>query len=273
MAKLNWRIKMDKDYIWATMFRAVYLRNSDICRSKILTSTPSVVARNVNQGWELFNSGLGAMIGSLKSSSFWHGKWFNGNSVRSMILGPLTLKEDSLRINEVYSASSRNWDLKLTSFIFPDNIFLIIKAFPMSLMSPFDDTVSLKLTGNGCFSSWSAYNALTKTPTSASSMGWIWKLDILPKIKCFLWLCCLKRLPTKSLLHHRRIIHLFSETFCDSCFPLEDVRHVLWGCPRSFSFWKFLAFTPHHSSHQLLLIFGFLKIPPLDHQLEAFQAR
>ncbi|GAA0149142.1 hypothetical protein LIER_08393 [Lithospermum erythrorhizon] len=49
-----------------------------------------------------------------------------------------------------------------------------------------------------------------------------WKLKILPRIKTFIWLLCIDKLPTRLSLHSK---HLLPESLCNSCFSKKSCRH------------------------------------------------
>ena len=67
-------------------------------------------------------------------------------------------------------------------------------------------------------------------------LKWIWKLDIMPKIKIFLWQLCHKALPSRGTLL-RRGIQL--DPVCPACTAdLEDTDHLFIHCPMAQKVWE-----------------------------------
>ena len=57
---------------------------------------------------------------------------------------------------------------------------------------------------------------------------WIWKLDVLPKIISFLWLCMHRSVPIKNTLASRSIIE---EDSCLLCKRMSEmIEHLLREC-------------------------------------------
>ena len=72
-------------------------------------------------------------------------------------------------------------------------------------------------------------------PRALLSKGWIWKLDTLPKIINFLWLCMHKSVLVKNTLFSRGIIE---ENNCSLCKRmLETIGHLLRECIYACDFW------------------------------------
>lgn len=63
----------------------------------------------------------------------------------------------------------------------------------------------------------------------------IWKLDLPPRVKHFLWLTCHGRLFTKEACFKR---HLSSTASCPRCgAATETILHLLRDCPSSRAIW------------------------------------
>ncbi|KAF7821278.1 putative ribonuclease H-like domain, reverse transcriptase zinc-binding domain-containing protein [Senna tora] len=106
-----------------------------------------------------------------------------------------------------------------------------------------DDRWMWKLTSNGVFSVKSAYHALheQKEPTVASHSNegpWktIWRLNIPPTTKLFLWRAVREILPTCTALADRGIDVPRSCMICDE--DDESSIHALIGCREVNEFWK-----------------------------------
>ena len=63
----------------------------------------------------------------------------------------------------------------------------------------------------------------------------IWKMQVPPKVKNFIWQACRNVLPTKQALMRRKII---ADPICERCkLVVEDVEHALWSCPELDVVW------------------------------------
>jgi len=137
--------------------------------------------------------------------------------------------DTSLKVSDFISPT-KEWDIaKLQSVVDPLHLSLIL-ATPLPT-HPFPDSVCWGLSGNGNFS--------TKTATSAAheldfvnkpgwKYNWIWKLDIMPKLKIFLWQLCHSSLPTRGTLSKRG---LNLDPLCPFCHSkVEDSNHLFLGC-------------------------------------------
>ena len=82
---------------------------------------------------------------------------------------------------------------------------------------------------------------------------WIWKLDIWPKITCFLWLCFHDSVPIKQVIAKREIN-------CDPRCPLcknedESIAHMLKDCLFALNLWERIGVPqPLTSTFQLDLL-------------------
>lgn len=81
-------------------------------------------------------------------------------------------------------------------------------------------------------------DANSSKPSSSSNKSknwwWIWRLNIMPKVKTFLWRCMQDSLPTRINLLKRGIdiVHL-----CPNCgFEEETLEHTLRDCGWSVFF-------------------------------------
>lgn len=122
----------------------------------------------------------------------------------------------------------------------------------MQLFGEKEDTLAWKTSQDGDFSIASAYkSAKTEDTNLQSFLGkWLWKLDTLPKIKHFLWLCFHQSVPVRQVLNARGIL-------CNTCCPLcqnqeESIIHLLHDCPFALRFWNKIG-TPQSFTYFLQL--------------------
>ncbi|GAV69523.1 zf-RVT domain-containing protein, partial [Cephalotus follicularis] len=117
-------------------------------------------------------------------------------------------------------------------------------AIPVPRFSHNNDRLIWGHSSYGNFSCKSAYLLQTNINEdiySSSAFKCLWPLDILPRIKTFLWLAALDRLPTRSLLKARSII----EDGCPRCnLQTESILHVIRDCYHSKRIWNMLSLIP-----------------------------
>ena len=58
--------------------------------------------------------------------------------------------------------------------------------------------------------------------------SWIWNVDIMPKMKVFLWQLCHDLLPARKSLMHQGLYINPSCRFC--AYEIEDAKHLFLRC-------------------------------------------
>ena len=141
-------------------------------------------------------------VGNGLNINFWLDNWCANDSLANLLqVTDHSLIDTFLKISHFISIT-KEWDIvKLNSVVDLVHLQLII-ATPLPT-NPFPDSVCWGLSGNG--------NFFTKTATWAAhgldlihrlvwKYNWLWKLDIVPKLKIFLWQLCHLSLPAKETL-------------------------------------------------------------------------
>ena len=124
------------------------------------------------------------------------------------------------------------------SFIFPPSIKEKIQAIPFQEHGSGEDVLLWKFTKDGDFSSNSAYLSLMADSGEVNTFkgAWIWKIDTLPKIISFLWLCMHKSMPVRNVLANRGIN---CSRLCPVCRnQVESIDHLLRVCVFAQFFWS-----------------------------------
>ncbi|KAL0011900.1 hypothetical protein SO802_007008 [Lithocarpus litseifolius] len=242
LAKLNWRLYQEKDALWTQVILKKYCSPSRV-RARdpdALPSSPNWKAIKV--GFPIFSSGICWCVGTGARTKVWLDRWLKGESLREIIQGPLSLRDNSLTMEELRDVGGWKWDL--ISFDLPDSIKNKIKALPLQEFGHREDSIMWKYTRDGDFSTNSAYLLSSENEsTGVPFMGkWIWKIDILPKIIMFLWLCFHNSVPVKSILATRGIN-------CDGKCPIcrshdESIVHLLRDCKLVHNYWRSIEVPP-----------------------------
>ena len=96
---------------------------------------------------------------------------------------------------------------------------------------------------DGEFSAKSTYLANISQDLALTFHGaWIWKLDVLPKIANFLWLCIHNSVPVKDVLASRGIIE---DKTCPLCKNQpKTIEHLLRECDFARNSWHLMSVPP-----------------------------
>ncbi|XP_010501862.1 PREDICTED: uncharacterized protein LOC104779182 [Camelina sativa] len=164
---------------------------------------------------------------------------------------PTVLNEHSseLPVQLLIDQHTKQWDeIKLAAYIDPSDHYLIRKIYlPQTDES---DNYLWNLTTDGQYKVKSGYwQALTMTRTEDTPQAPlattpdiaanIWKLDISPKLKHFLWRMASRALGVADNLR-RRNIHVIP--YCSiCCTELETSEHLFFSCTNSIAIWRTLG--------------------------------
>jgi len=144
-------------------------------------------------------------VGNKLGLSFWESNWVKGNAVRDLIEGPFTQHEENRTVAEMHQ--NGNWKWEKISFELPRQIVDRIQAIHIQAFGEKDDSLMWKLSLDGEFNMASAYLlAIAELPKPLPFTDcWIWRLDTLPKIKRFFWLCNHGSVPVRQVIKARGI--------------------------------------------------------------------
>ena len=126
------------------------------------------------------------------------------------------------------------WNWEGLSFEFPSYIKLEMKATPLPFSNQSGDRLSWFSSPSGDFKLKEAYcPANSEDNYEADRMfrgEWVWKVQSLPKIKCFLWQCCHHNIPIRAILSKRGMDLPFLCPMCNNA-P-KTIIHTLRDAPR-----------------------------------------
>lgn len=145
-----------------------------------------------------------------------------------------------------YTDGRGGWKWEELSNLLPPAIILKIRAIPSFPEADYPDTMILRGSTNGKFSTKSAYALLDDLPPNGEEDKWrvLWKMKGLPKTKYFLWLARQDRLLTNKVRITRQIT---TDGRCHACsFDMEDGLHVLRDCPAARDICLALIPPEHH---------------------------
>jgi hypothetical protein len=237
LAKLNWRVMEDPNSLWANTLIAKYYPNGIM--DERLRSHRSGFSnwKGLKKGHEVFRKGLRWVVNNGQEISFWHDLWVGDSPFRSLVHGPLSVWEDSLRVCDVVEGVSM-WNLSTLSLAIPTCTRESIKAISVCPNRPLADKRFWDSVG-GEFKLGKAYSIACNKFSECSSLkpsSWIWKVRTSPRIMFFLWQCYHLSVLVWEILTSRGIN---IPTFCPRCLaPNESLIHMLRDCPDSIAFWS-----------------------------------
>ncbi|GAA0184297.1 hypothetical protein LIER_31585 [Lithospermum erythrorhizon] len=166
--------------------------------------------------------GLKSTIGDGTTTFLWTDNWLGQGCIANYMHGPLNKEEHNAKVCSIIHPTTKLWDLSRLSFQPPMELANRILATPTSLFANIGDSFTSK---DRSFLMKEAYGMISMDDTPNSNLDWLWKLKTLPRIKTFLWLACLNKLPTRLSLFTKNIT---KDGVCCSCFTKESCNHLIW---------------------------------------------
>jgi ribonuclease HI len=241
LAKLNWRVMEDPNSLWANTLIAKYCPNGIMDERLRSRRSGSSNWKGLKKGHEVFRKGLRWVVNNGQEISFWHDLWVGDSPLCSLVHGPLSVWEDSLRVCDVVEGVSM-WNLSTLTLAIPTSTRESIKAISVCPNRPLADKRVWDSDG-GDFKLGKAYSIACNKFSECSSLkpsSWIWKVRASPRIMFFLWQCYHLSVPVREILASRG---LNIPTFCPRCLaPNESLIHMLRDCPDSIAFWNSFRF-------------------------------
>lgn len=192
-------------------------------------------------------------MGNGQKINIWDDVWIPNSPTRLAI----TRHDNQLlsKVADLIDPISGNWDEHLVRLtLWPVDVERVLQI-PLPNFN-LEDFVAWELTKSGTFSVRSAYHAewsanYAGRSTIVDGQGsahdcriWkiMWSLKVPAKIKIFIWKSLHGALPCKAVLADR---HIKTSAQCPMCLNgAEDIRHLLFLCPRARWVWNELGILP-----------------------------
>ena len=209
------------------MLRAKYCSAQRIHSRNVRNLLGSRVWSAVKKGVDTFNRGAKWVVGSNSNLKFWFDHWTSEGPVRQMIQGPLSLADHQLRIRDIFKDGV--WDWGCLSCVIPQHIKFVIQATLCALASSGWDRLAWSALTQDNFDLKSAYKiAMGDLHAEEFSRKWIWNIDILPRIKTFVWQCYHNSIGVKECLVRKGMLE---DGSCPLCRRTpESIIHALRDC-------------------------------------------
>ncbi|XP_056695804.1 uncharacterized protein [Spinacia oleracea] len=182
----------------------------------------------------LLKEGLIWRVGDGKSINIWHDQWVADESGGHITSSPNAAIE---QVCELIDQDSKEWRYDLISKFFNDRDERCILAIPISDRMP-KDVLTWAFSNDGLYSVKTAYMLGKSCNLDDIHAAWleIWKLNVTPKAKHFVWRVCTGTLRVRALLKTR---HLSDVDGCPLCpDTVETLNHALFECRSVCNLWK-----------------------------------
>jgi len=237
LAKLAWKVLTQPKNLWVQQIRAKYGAPEHFFESRP-KPTDSWVWKCLLRLRPFIQKGIRWKVGNGHSIKFWTDNWCSEDSLVFMLnLDHSNLSDSDLMVKE-FIIPAKHWDtVKLSQYV-PNDVIQLIQRIPLPI-TDVADSFCWGYSGSGDFTTksatWQAHDNISREQ-SLWKYHWIWNLDVMPKIKIFLWQLCHNALPSKGTLL-RRGIQL--DPLCLACnTDIEDTDHIFLRCPIVQKVWE-----------------------------------
>ncbi|KAL9812070.1 putative ribonuclease H domain, reverse transcriptase zinc-binding domain-containing protein [Arabidopsis thaliana] len=225
------------------MLKARYFRHGNFFSASRGTR-PSYGWSSLRFGCELLNLGTQKNIGDGYTTQVGNEPWLPTTSPRPPLL--LATTDPKTTVSALLCPTTSQWDeQKLTALIDPIDHPIIRKIYVPPI--PAQDSYVWSFTKDCCYTVKSGYwVAATKstseppiTPPLSSHpdiADRLWKLNIVPKLKHFLWRTASRALGVADNLRRRNIIINPYRAHC--CTEAETGNHIFFSCPHAEAVWR-----------------------------------
>ncbi|CAL2238143.1 unnamed protein product [Prunus armeniaca] len=236
LAKSGWRLLHNDQGLWAKVLKAKYLKNCD------MLSVNEHKFRNCSSSWrgvlfgaKLLPSDVKWRVGSGDSILFWTDVWLSCGALINYAL--IDLSEEMLQLNVSDFLEEGLWDIACLQECLPPDIVFMITSIHAGFIDSGPDMCIWRFTSNGKFYVKYADQLFCSVEAGSNwHWGFIWRLQLPPKVKTFLWVLCHKKLLTNAQRHRKGMA---VSTSCPRCiYPVESVEHLFKGCSSSFLIWN-----------------------------------
>jgi len=236
LAKLGWRFLTQPENPWVQQMRAKYGSPEQFFELRV-KPTDSWVWKSILRIRSFIKQGIRWTVGNGCSIKFWTDTWCGDDSLVSKLgLDPGNIPNADLRVSD-FITPGKQWDISKLQNYLPLNIIQSILSIPVPYTAV-SDSFCWGFTGSGDFTTksatWKAHDNIDKDHP-IWPYKWIWKLDVMPKVRVFLWQLCHNALPGRGILFHRG---LQIDPFCPGCpSEIEDLDHIFMHCHMAKAVW------------------------------------
>ena len=208
LAKQVWRLIHQNHSLFFRVYKARYFPNCSFMEAE-LGNNQSYVWQSLLGARDILKEGTQWKVGDGQSISVSAHRWL---SHKPIFLGE---QQHNLMVKDLIDAHTFQWDKEKIHDLFAHWTRMEILSIPLQ-SNPTHDVLVWKGNKSHSFSVESAYQVAIKlqeqNQVEHSTAGkerthWrkIWKLNVPPKVRNFIWRACSNIRPTKESLHRRRV--------------------------------------------------------------------
>ncbi|XP_019167878.1 PREDICTED: uncharacterized protein LOC109163584 [Ipomoea nil] len=232
LGKQGWRLLTNPNSLMARVFKARYFPTTSFYEA-IIGGNPSYVWRSIMASQDLLKSGCRRRIGNGRSTQVWTIPWLS-DAQNPYVESEQVNNGQAMLVSDLIDAHTGSWNGNYLHQLFNPRDAMLISHLPVSL--DYDDMWHWEGDLRGCYSVKDGYRRLGFVNSQPSPV-WnnVWKLQVPPKWKVFLWRALLNKFPSLDNLINRRVdlVNIFP-----SCGLYEDcVSHIFCSCPYVVNVW------------------------------------
>ena len=197
----------------------------------------SYALKSILRGRVIIQRGAIWRIRSGEKINIWQRRWLPRKHPPWLLHCPIESFENH-SVDSLIDPITRSWNEEMVDGLFGVEDAEMIKKIPFG-RSVAEDTLYWPYFASGHYTCRSGYRflkeesellAYPQAPPVCDKKVWkaIWKMQVLPKIRNFIWRACRNALPTKQALMRWKIV---VDPICERCkLDVEDAKHALWSC-------------------------------------------
>ncbi|XP_019170153.1 PREDICTED: uncharacterized protein LOC109165716 [Ipomoea nil] len=242
LGKKAWRFLTKPESLVAKVYKARYFPKTNFIDATVGNS-PSYCWRNIMAAHGLVCGGIRRRIGNGETIMIGKDPWLLDLDYKIHTGLPHNIYESG--VSGLIDQDTRSWDLDILNDIFDPHDVNRIRRVPVC--PDYEDSWYWYKEQNGSYSIKSAYRSVVgeiQNNTGFDKWTALWKLDVPPRWKTFLWRALSGILPTTTALANKRV---YVNLACPMCLDFnEDVMHCLLECQYACRVWNesCLAITP-----------------------------
>ncbi|VVB04343.1 unnamed protein product [Arabis nemorensis] len=196
-------------------------------------------------GRDLLNKQLVWAIGNGLAVNIWNNPWLS-SITQKLPFGPAVKETKDLTVSHLFVPNTTIWNREKIEHILPAHVSEILSIKPSQMGAP-DKLVWLgkdtgKYTTRTCYFIAVERGKTEEEQQSTTSFNWIsdvWRMNVSPKLKLFLWKSANKILPVGERLTDR---HIPVNPQRKRCGEVETIPHMFFQCFFAEQVWRSAPF-------------------------------